>query len=239
MVTLRGGARRLELANDEGQRYTGPDRPGAVSFLPAGCGRRQRLYDVAWNWASLSLPESSFGDFADGIGPRPISVQQDRFVHALMLEMSRLYALDRWLDVGYCETMSLALVHYLSRRYWQVPSIEDSAPCRLTRRQMCRVEEYVDAQLGDELRIRELAAVAGLSVGHFHRSFRSTTGQTPLQFIMNRRVEVASRLLADPGLTILDVALSVGLSSPSHFARTFRSIVGMSPSEYRRWILCD
>ena len=239
MVTLRGGARRLELVNDDGQRHAGPDRPGAFTFLPADCGRRQRLHDVAWHWASLSLPGSCFDDIADGIAPLPITAQQDRFVHTLMSEMSRLYALDGRLDAGYCEAMSLALVHYLSRRYWDGASTEASKACRLTRPQLRRVADYVDARLGGELRIRDLAVVAGLSVGHFHRAFRSTTGLTPLQFIMERRVEAASRLLADPGLTILDVALGVGLSSPSHFARTFRSVMGMSPSEYRHWILCE
>jgi len=46
LVNIRGGAEHLTVATDCGHRYEGPDRPGAVSFVPGNCERRLRLLDV-------------------------------------------------------------------------------------------------------------------------------------------------------------------------------------------------
>ena len=53
-------------------------------------------------------------------------------------------------------------------------------PAKLAPWQVRRVTEFVDADVGADLRIADLAALIGVSVGHFHRAFRATTGRTPL-----------------------------------------------------------
>jgi len=46
--------------------------------------------------------------------------------------------------------------------------------------------------------------------------------------------EMASRLLGDRGLKVIDIAMSLGYSDPSNFARAFHRISGMSPREFRK-----
>jgi AraC family transcriptional regulator len=230
MVTLRGGARRHEIATDDGLRYDGPDRSGMMSFLPAGCARRLRLQDVRWQWASLTVRRDLLDD--DRI-MRPFVGADDAFVLGLLSEMERLHASDGSLDPLYCDAMSIALTYYIARRYWARSADTDARPLRVTSWQMRRIAEFVEANLSEPIRIADLAALADRSEGHFHRAFQKTAGETPLAFIQRRRINRAMRLLATERISIACVALEVGFASPSHFARVFRKLTGCSPGRYR------
>lgn len=235
MVTLQGGARRLQQRTDDGHRFTGPDVSGSFSFLPAGCGRRIVLEDVAWKWAAITVSSDPLGKTPQTSTPCSINCKRDVFIHSLLMEMGRLYIADKWIDPAYCESVSTTLAHYLARRYWHPHSTVHSREAeKLSDHQLRIVEDYVEAHIDEELRIAKLADLVGLSVGQFHRSFRASTGRTPLEFISERRVEAARDLLTDPDTTVLQAALSVGISSPSHFARLFRSVAGVSPGAFRK-----
>src|SRR5260370_37689175 len=64
LVNIRGGAQHLTVATDCGHRYEGPDRPGAVSFVPGNCERRLRLLGVRSEWASVSPRPELFDGIA-------------------------------------------------------------------------------------------------------------------------------------------------------------------------------
>lgn len=230
MVTLRGGAERHEIWADDGHRYDGPDRPGSVSFLPAGCERRLRLRNVAWRWAAIGLapcPDSALGRVG------PFSAEADDVLYGLLTEFERLDAIDGGLDATYCETMSLAMTQYIGQRYGRA-RVRAAASVTLPAWRLRRVTEFVDGALDGEIRVADRAEHAGLSEGHFHRAFRATTGQTPLAYVQHRRIDAAMQMLAREKASIVDVALRVGFVSPAHFARVFRSVTGKNPSDYRR-----
>ena len=96
-----------------------------------------------------------------------------------------------------------------------------------------RICDHVEANLDRELRICDLAGIAEVTPGYFHRAFRLTTGQTPLTFINERRVQRALPLLAQADVSIAETCVRVGFVSPAHFTRVFRSSMGMNPSAYR------
>jgi AraC-like DNA-binding protein len=76
----------------------------------------------------------------------------------------------------------------------------------------------------------------GISVRYLYLLFQAE-GTAPAHWILERRLEQASRLLADPrqaGRTITDIAFSVGFKDASHFTRAFKSRHGLGPREYRR-----
>ncbi len=100
-------------------------------------------------------------------------------------------------------------------------------------RRLQRVVDYIDANLGSELSIDELSAVAGMSRFYFARMFREQTGDTPRTFVMSRRIARATTLLASTDLSIGEIALGLGFADHSHFTRAFRARLGVSPSEYR------
>ena len=103
-----------------------------------------------------------------------------------------------------------------------------------------RVESLIEKWLNEQGHspdIGELAAKAQLSVNHFIRAFRQTTGTTPYQYLMVRRQQRAMALLGEPGLSVADVADLLGFSSSAHFGALFRQKSGVPPGAYRDAVL--
>ena len=100
---------------------------------------------------------------------------------------------------------------------------------------MHRVLEYIDRRLDEELELDTLAKVANFSSFHFHRLFTAWIGETLGDFVRRRRMEVAAlRLVAQPSLPVLQVALSVGFGSTEAFARAFKLRFGSTPTAWRK-----
>jgi AraC-like DNA-binding protein/PAS domain-containing protein len=96
-----------------------------------------------------------------------------------------------------------------------------------------RVREYIDLHLGDRTQLTELAAVAGVSVHHFAREFKRSTGVTPHDYLMQKRVGRAREMLARTDWSLSEVAFAAGFSDQSHMSRHFRRLVGMTPGQFR------
>ncbi|WP_263355398.1 helix-turn-helix domain-containing protein [Acidicapsa acidisoli] len=133
----------------------------------------------------------------------------------------------------FLDAIAAALASHLIHHYSaDAPLIENSvggmAPSIL-RRSIALME----ARLEGDLRLDELANEAGLSTSHFIRSFRESTGKTPYQFLLDRRVQRAQTLMRNPRTSLTDIAKSSGFANQHHMARVFRGITGMTPSAYR------
>ncbi|KYF70949.1 AraC family transcriptional regulator [Sorangium cellulosum] len=97
-----------------------------------------------------------------------------------------------------------------------------------------RVIDYIEAHRAEALSLETLAAVAAFSPFHFHRVFKSMTGENLREFIQRTRLEnAASHLTQRPRADILEIALENGFSSASAFARAFKERFGMSASAWR------
>ena len=92
----------------------------------------------------------------------------------------------------------------------------------------------MEAHLAAPFDLDSLAALCGMSRFHFSRSFRTTTGQTPSGWFMQRRVQKASEMLRKTNVPIIEIALEIGYESPSHFAQVFRRVTGVSSRDYRK-----
>ncbi|MGC1303758.1 MAG: AraC family transcriptional regulator [Caulobacteraceae bacterium] len=97
-----------------------------------------------------------------------------------------------------------------------------------------QVITYIEAHLADAISLNDLAAVAGFSRAHFAVQFRLATGCTPSEFVQLQRIEAAKRMLLDPSIELIDVALSVGFQAQAHFSTVFKRYVGETPGRWRR-----
>ena len=97
-----------------------------------------------------------------------------------------------------------------------------------------RVEEYVRAHLSEDVRLEDLAEQAGMSQHHFCRQFKKSTGTSPYQYVIERRVEEGKRLLEETDQLVAQVAFAVGYDSQSRFTQQFKKRVGTTPGAYRR-----
>jgi AraC family transcriptional regulator len=96
-----------------------------------------------------------------------------------------------------------------------------------------RVYSYMEANLGARIYLDNLARVAGVSRCHFARQFRLRTGESPMGLLLRLRIERAKTLLEQNGLTISEVAATLGFADQTHFTRKFRRLVGITPAKYR------
>ena len=96
-----------------------------------------------------------------------------------------------------------------------------------------RVKEFISEKIEEDLSLAEIAAIAGLSQFHFARAFRKSTGRTPQQFLMERRIERAKELLAKDDLPIVEVSLRTGFKNQSHFTSLFRKFTSFTPKTWR------
>lgn len=91
---------------------------------------------------------------------------------------------------------------------------------------------YIIKNINKNLTIDQLAHLSGLSRTSFIKRFRDTTGKSPKQFIMERRIQSAKKLLTTDR-SISKVADECGFYDAAHFIKTFTRATGMSPIQYK------
>jgi AraC family transcriptional regulator len=147
----------------------------------------------------------------------------------LLYEKRRGFESGAFFLDGIAAALASHLIHYYSA---DAPLIANSvggmAPSTLR-----RCIALLEARLEGDLRLDELAREAGLSTSHFIRSFRESTGKTPYQFLLDRRVQRARTLMRDPRTSLTEVARSSGFANQHHMARIFRCVTGITPRAYR------
>jgi AraC family transcriptional regulator len=104
----------------------------------------------------------------------------------------------------------------------------------LAPRQMRRIARVLNERLGSKVTLARLAAECGVSVAHFGRAFKQTTGRTPHRWLVEQRVEHAKRLLVTSALPLAEIGATCGFADQSHFTRVFAQLVGSGPGAWRR-----
>jgi AraC-like DNA-binding protein len=96
-----------------------------------------------------------------------------------------------------------------------------------------RIDRLIDERLGDRLALSDLAGASGLSLYHFARAFRASTGMTPMAYLQLRRCERAREMLLGGTAGLAEVAAACGFRNQSHFTRVFRRLEGETPGRWR------
>jgi transcriptional regulator GlxA family with amidase domain len=109
---------------------------------------------------------------------------------------------------------------------------EPATPAR--RLDLVALDRFIDHHLGERLRVADLAAQACLSETHFSERFRQSTGVSPWQYVMRRRLESARHLVQQSGLPLSEIAARTGFTSQSALSRACRQAVGHPPSQLGR-----
>jgi AraC family transcriptional regulator len=121
------------------------------------------------------------------------------------------------------------LKYYCSRRHQLKQINHPLSPIELK-----KIIDYVETNIGKKTIISELANLVGMSHCHFGRAFKQSIGTTPLQYLITRRVEAATYLLAQTDLDIKTIAEMSGFPSQSNFSATFHRFTKTRPTDYRK-----
>ena len=95
------------------------------------------------------------------------------------------------------------------------------------------VTSYVEEHFAEDISLDQIADMAGFSKYHFSRLFRQYTDMSFYRYLNQKRIDHARTLLANPSLTVIEVALQSGFSSLSAFLRMFKQINQCTPTEFR------
>lgn len=134
----------------------------------------------------------------------------------------------------FVDHMMLALTAHVAQTYGGMRRIAETNRGGLAPWQVKRACEKLESDLGGKFTLEQIAGEFDLSVSHFARAFRASTGQPPHQWLLQQRVRTAQQLMSVRDLSLSEIAISAGFANQSHFTRVFSSVVGVSPGAWRR-----
>jgi transcriptional regulator GlxA family with amidase domain len=82
--------------------------------------------------------------------------------------------------------------------------------------------------------INKLASYSGFSESHFSLLFKKKTGQTPLNFAINLKIQKACHLLEFSGLKVGEIAIQLGYDDIFYFSRVFTRVMEISPAKFKK-----
>ena len=93
---------------------------------------------------------------------------------------------------------------------------------------------YIEQHYMEELKLSDIALSANISVSEALRTFKKMFSTTPIQYVLEVRLQKACEKLLHSSQSISEIAASCGFYDMSYFTRTFRKKTGMTPSAYRK-----
>jgi AraC family transcriptional regulator len=199
------------------------------------------LLDKPYNDLFFYLPRCALDSIADGAEARrigdlnhePVAFDDSTISSLGMAVLPALSCPDQASQL-FIDHVLLALAVHVAQTYGGMRPLSRPVRGGLAAWQVRRAKQILSANLDGRLPLKEVAQECRLSVSHFSRAFRRTTGVAPHSWLLARRVEVAKEKLRDGRLSLSDVAAVCGFSDQSHLTKVFTRMVGLGPGAWRR-----
>ena len=240
VISMHAGAPVQAHCRCEGLRQSRIQAAGDIDIVPAGASgvwRDEQSATILLLRLAPALLRSTARELElnpDRIALAPqLQLRDPRIEHlgwALKAERENGYGGGRL----YAESLGTALAAHLLRAYALPFDARSTGERGLPARRLKRVLDFLEANLGRNPGLGELAAVAGFGVSHFKLLFRRSTGLPPHQYLLRRRVERARELLQQGRLSASQIAAETGFAHQSHMARCMRQLLGVTPSALLR-----
>lgn len=153
----------------------------------------------------------------------------------LMREIEGEYFGDAPLKEAAMYSKVIEMLVLIGRAYATAPNKFDARQTRQKdyRDKFLYICGYIREHCTEDLTLDRISELAGFSKYHFTRLFKRFTNVSFYKYLTQQRIAHAEKLLADPGVSILEAAMRSGFSSPSAFIRMFKLIKKCTPSEFR------
>lgn len=100
-------------------------------------------------------------------------------------------------------------------------------------RRVQKIQQYINAHYAEEIRLSDLADLAGMAPVSFSRFFKIRTGKSVSDYIIDIRLGYAARMLVDSAHSIAEICYDSGFNNLSNFNRIFKNKKGYTPKEFR------
>jgi len=220
----------------DGHNYRVQNTAGSMMLAPRGLQATVRAMrirpDVQW---ILELEPSPSQDLLNGRKFEPIPQLNLRDPQAIRLVQLLQTEVENGTPTGnlFGETIGNSLILYLAQHYSTASPGQDQVRGGLPGLRLKRVLEYIEVNLSRDIHLNGLAEIAGLSAFHFAKLFKQSTGVSPHQYVLQRRLERAKELLRKPSMSLTEIGLESGFTDQSHFTNVFRRFVGSTPAKFR------
>jgi AraC family transcriptional regulator len=231
-----GAAVRMRYRLD-GRETRGSQLHGHINVLPAGSTGRWH-FETPVNAVLLRLAPTLLDEAADALGAKS---REARLVPTFHMRDPHIEHIGWLIHQDHLngnpngrlwfENAAYTIANRLVRRS-QAFKGSPVHGSKLPKWRLQAVYDYVEAQLAEDLSLRELAAVAGFSVPHFKALFTQTTGLPAHRYVVERRVERARQLLVRGAGSMAQIAMDVGFSHHSHMTRCFHRVLGITPIQF-------
>jgi len=228
-------------------RFRHPLQPGHVLVISHG---RAHGYEETrgLNLVNILIRDDLLPRIARELGPMPgfhalFSVRKSSsYASYLRLPPAELSQIADWADRLETETHHetqgghllaeaylTLIMGILCRKWSRSPATQQKPEAALS-----KVLSWMETHLGDDLRVAELASLAGMSGRSFHRAFRAAMDTSPLDYLLKIRLRAATEKLCHTQLRIGEISQLCGFADSNYFSRTFRKAVGTSPRAFRQ-----
>lgn len=130
-----------------------------------------------------------------------------------------------------CEDLlEVVLLLFMRRGEFTVAFVPSN---RKSSRECAIVRRYIENHFKENLTLDDLAAVAHVSKYYLAHAFSREYGTSPIHYLLSCRIQESLYLLSETGISLSQIAGTLGFSSPSYFSQSFRKIQGISPMAYR------
>jgi AraC family transcriptional regulator len=198
--------------------------PGALLLGNDGwCFECGHAHGIGDRCISLNVRDDLFGEIAAAAG----LTSRFRFSAPSLPPSSKALPV-----VAAMEALSLRLIERVIGAMADQKRLP-AAPTAREARRMIEAIRLVQSDAARPVRLKDLAASAGMSRYHFLRVFRRLTGMTPYQYLLSARIRRAALELASSRRPVLDIALDSGFGDLSTFNHRFRATFGQTPTQYR------
>lgn len=147
-------------------------------------------------------------------------------IKAITQSQPGFYRMLKLMEILYELSMQENYTLLASRSFSNVKNTPESIRVR-------KVEEHIDQNFKQEIRLKTLSDIAGMTPAAFSRYFRMKTGKTVSDYIIDIRLGHAARQLVDTTNSVADICYDCGFNNISNFNRIFKKKKGCSPTAFR------
>jgi AraC family transcriptional regulator len=133
----------------------------------------------------------------------------------------------------YANSLAEVLASHIIKDYTTPAPSDNLKSGKLAPVKLRRATAFINENLEEGITLADIADAVEMSPFHFARMFKQTTGFTPLQYVMEQKIEHSKSLLQKPELPLADIAFKLGFASQSHFTLHFRRLTGTTPKHFR------